>query len=72
MRTGADPGSNPGQAFARKTLWSCFSAGRLVLGSIVNAAADGKRLRTIDAFGDLESFGRRAGELPNYSGFAGR
>jgi hypothetical protein len=28
--------------------------GRLVLGSIVNAAADGKRLRAIDAFGDLE------------------
>jgi hypothetical protein len=27
---------------------------RLVLGSIVNAAADGKRLRVIDAFGDLE------------------
>jgi hypothetical protein len=25
-----------------------------VLGSIVNAAADGKRLRVIDAFGDLE------------------
>jgi len=24
------------------------------LGSIVNAAADGKRLRVIDAFGDLE------------------
>ena len=27
---------------------------RLVLGSIVNAAANGKRLRVIDAFGDLE------------------
>jgi hypothetical protein len=32
-------------------LFPCFLAGRLVLGSIVNAAADGKRLRAIDAFG---------------------
>jgi hypothetical protein len=31
-------------------LFPCFLAGRLVLGSIVNAAADGKRLRAIDAF----------------------
>jgi hypothetical protein len=36
-------------------LWlSLFSAGPcLVLGSIVNAAADGKRLRAINALGDL-------------------
>jgi hypothetical protein len=33
-----------------KTLWSCFQAGHaLFWGSIVNAAADGKRLRAIDA-----------------------
>src|SRR5438094_7488147 len=31
-------------------LFPCFLAGRLVLGSIVKAAADGKRLRAIDAF----------------------
>jgi hypothetical protein len=38
---------------------------RLVFGSIVNAAADGKRLRAIDHFADLEEFGRMAGKLPN-------
>jgi hypothetical protein len=38
-------------------LWfvSLFLAGNaLVFGSIVNAAADGKRLRAIDAFVDLK------------------
>jgi hypothetical protein len=38
-----------------KTLWVLFlGRTRLVFGSIVNAAADGKRLRVIDAFGGLE------------------
>jgi hypothetical protein len=38
-----------------KTLWPLFPGrARLVFGSIVNAAADGKRLRAIDAFVDLK------------------
>jgi hypothetical protein len=44
-------------------LWfvPCFlGRERLVFGSIVNAAADGKRLRAIDAFADLEQVGRPA------------
>jgi len=51
MRTGTHTGTH----FARKRYGSLFlGRARLVLGSIVNAAADGKRLRVIDAFGDLE------------------
>jgi len=41
--------------FARKRYGSPLPGrARLVLGSIVNAAADGKRLRAIDAFVDLK------------------
>jgi hypothetical protein len=50
MRTDCHSGSSPGQAFARKRHVPVFWPGTpLFWGSIVNAAANGKRLRAIDA-----------------------
>jgi hypothetical protein len=55
MRTATHPRIKSEDMLRSKTLWSSFlGRARLVLGSIVNAAADGKRLRVIDAFGGLE------------------
>jgi hypothetical protein len=55
MRTGTHPRIKSEDMLRAKTPWVLLlGRTRLVLGSIVNAAADGKRLCVIDAFGDLE------------------
>jgi hypothetical protein len=61
------------QAIARKHHVPVFWPGTpLFWGSIVNAAADGKRLRAIDALQRSEQLGRARGKLPNYAAWRPR
>jgi hypothetical protein len=61
--TGTHPRIKSEDMLRSKTLWVLFLAGHaLFWGSIVNAAADGKRLRAIDAFrrsGIIQPNGRK-------------